>query len=188
MTQLTPAVSSNDHIRGVADAPVTLVKYGDFQCPYCAQAHAIVRRVQQEMGAEMRFVFRNFPVSAQPYATRAAEFAEVAGLQNNFWQTHDWLYTHQNSLDPSILRVELQSCFPDAKRMKRDRDQAQARVKAHIASGRQSGVINTPSFFINGQMFDSVWDYVTLLDAVQEAARKIKQPRILMLARTNLRA
>src|SRR5690242_12033646 len=97
---LTPAVSARDHIQGRAVAAVTLVEYGDYQCPYCGEAHPVVKRLQRAFGEELRFVFRNFPLTeAHPYAMIAAEAAEAAGLQGKFWEMHDFIFEHQSDLE-----------------------------------------------------------------------------------------
>ncbi|MGD0866244.1 MAG: thioredoxin domain-containing protein, partial [Rhizomicrobium sp.] len=98
---LKPPVGPADHAQGAATAPVTLVEYGDYQCPYCGEAYPIVKKVQKRLGAKLRFVFRNFPLAeAHPFATGAAEMAEAAALQDKFWQMHDALYEHQDELEP----------------------------------------------------------------------------------------
>src|SRR5579864_1358377 len=102
--QLKPTVGSTDHVQGERDAPVTLVEYGDYQCPYCGQAYPIVKRLQKRLGSQLRFVFRNFPLAeAHPFAMAAAEMAEAAALQGKFWQMHDSLYEHQDALEPERL-------------------------------------------------------------------------------------
>src|SRR3989454_3268008 len=101
---LTPPVSERDHAQGRADAPVTLVEYGDYQCPYCGEAYPVVKRLQKALGKKLRFVFRNFPLTqAHPYALLAAEAAEASGLQGKFWQMHDLIYENQVDLEPDIL-------------------------------------------------------------------------------------
>src|SRR5271155_1741729 len=96
--KLTLPVSAQDHIRGPADAPVTLVEYGDYQCPYCGEANPIVEEVQRELGTNLRFVFRNFPLTEiHPHAEHAAEIAEAAATHNRFWEMHDLLYSHQDA-------------------------------------------------------------------------------------------
>ena len=97
--KLTQPVSARDHVEGLADAPVTLVEYGDYQCPYCGAAYPVVKRLQKTLGKKLRFVFRNFPVTqAHPYAMIAAETAEAAALQGKFWEMHDLLFEQQASL------------------------------------------------------------------------------------------
>src|SRR5579884_108501 len=96
---LIPPVSPRDHARGPADAPLTLVEYGDFECPFCGDAFGIVEDVRRQLGDRLRFVFRHFPVPAvHPYASRAAEAAEAAAAQGKFWELHDFLYARQPSL------------------------------------------------------------------------------------------
>lgn len=169
---LTPAVSAHDHAQGSADAPVTLVEYGDFQCSYCGQAYSIVKQVQQEMGDQMRFVFRNFPLpDIHPNALAAADFAEEAAQQNQFWLAHDWLFEHQDSLDADGLDRAARSLDLDASTLKRGHAAAHARVAADLDGGGQNRVQGTPTFFINGESFDGSWDYSALLAAVQDAAK-----------------
>src|SRR5207245_6743785 len=104
MSRLTPAVSDSDHRAGPDDAPVTLVEYGDYECPHCGRAHPIVREAQKRMGSRLRFVFRNFPLAEMhPHAVHAAEAAEGAAVQDKFWEMHDLLFEHQGALDDSDL-------------------------------------------------------------------------------------
>jgi protein-disulfide isomerase len=104
--KLTQPVSTRDHAAGPANAPLTLVEYGDFQCPYCRAAYPVVKRLQKKLGKKLRFVFRNFPVTqAHPYALIAAETAEAAALQGKFWEMHDLLFEQQDSLTPDIIPV-----------------------------------------------------------------------------------
>src|SRR3974377_438277 len=98
---LIQPVSNRDHVEGPADAPLTLVEYGDYQCPYCGAAYPVVKRLQKKLGKKLRFVFRNFPVTqAHRYALIAAETAEAAALQGKFWEMHDLLYEEQAHLKP----------------------------------------------------------------------------------------
>ena len=109
--QLKPPVSSTDHAQGNLDSSVTLVEYGDYQCPYCGQAYPIVKRIQKRLDSRLCFVFRNFPLAeAHPFAMEAAEMAEGAALQDKFWQMHDLLYEHQDELETERL-VEYPSFF-----------------------------------------------------------------------------
>src|SRR5579884_3238418 len=95
-SRLAVPVSARDHQEGPADAPVTLVEYGDYECPNCGQAFPIVQAIRRDMGDQLRFVFRNFPLTQiHPYAFQAAETAESAGAQGKFWQMHDFLFEHQ---------------------------------------------------------------------------------------------
>src|SRR5271168_3363645 len=101
---LTPSVSERDHAEGLADAPLTLVEYGDYQCPYCGMAYPGVKKLQKTLGKKLRFVFRNFPLTqAHPYARIAAEAAEAAALLGKFWPMHDMIYENQDDLSPESL-------------------------------------------------------------------------------------
>ena len=171
MTHLTLAVSERDHAQGRLDAPVTLVNYGDFGCRYCAQASAVVARLQRELGDQMRFVFRNFPLAElRPNSIEAACFAEAAGFQDLYWPTHDWLFRRQESLDSAGLERAARSLHLDWDEMQRAHFAARARVQADLVSGQSNGVRGAPTFFINGTMFEDMWDYSTLLPALRGAA------------------
>src|SRR5215212_10828425 len=101
---LTPPVSARDHSQGPADAPVTLVEYGDFECPHCGRAYPVIKEVQSALGDRLRFVFRNFPITnSHPHAQHSAEAAEAAGAQGKFWEMHDMLFEHQRGLDDHHL-------------------------------------------------------------------------------------
>jgi protein-disulfide isomerase len=157
---LKPPVGPDDHTQGRTDAPVTLLEYGDYQCPYCGEAYPIVKRLQKLMGVKLRFVFRNFPLAEMhPLATGAAEMAEAAALQEKFWQMHDTLYEHQEALEPEQLldyarRLHLD--MPKLTAALASKDVAE-RVRSDFMSGVRSGVNGTPSFFINGVRFDGNW-------------------------------
>ncbi len=160
MAHLNPPVGTQDHVQGNADAAMTLVEYGDYQCPYCGNAYSIVKRLQKIMGAKMRFVFRNFPLAEMhPFAMAAAEIAEGAALQGKFWQMHDRLYENQDALDPAGLKSHAQHLQLDLGKLE-DSIRSGAvveRIKADFNSGVRSGVNGTPTFFINGQRFDGNW-------------------------------
>jgi NhaA family Na+:H+ antiporter len=152
---LSPPVDpSRDHVRGGADAPVTLVEYGDFQCPYCGDAYPVVRELLQHFGDQLRFVFRHMPLAdLHPRAPFAAEAAEAAGAQGRFWEMHDRLFERQHALDDSELRGHAQAIgVEDSERFDaelRDRVHA-ARIEEDFRSGARSGVPSTPRFFVNG--------------------------------------
>src|SRR5579859_1982444 len=102
--RLTPPVTQRDHQQGTETAPVTLVEYGDYECPYCGQAYPIVKEIQRRLGDRLRFVFRSFPLTqSHPHAQHAAEAAEAAAVQEKFWQMHDTLFEHQQALDDAHL-------------------------------------------------------------------------------------
>ena len=174
--RLTPPVRASDHRAGANDAPVTLVEYGDFECSSCGQAYPVVRSIQRKLGKSLRFVFRHFPLTqAHPHAQRAAEAAEAAGAQGRFWEMHDLLYQHQESLEDDDL---LQ--YGNALGLDVDRLAAQLaagtnarRVHDDFQSGVRSGVNGTPTFFINGERFDEPWsDEAGFLRALRRAARQ----------------
>jgi protein-disulfide isomerase len=173
-------VTADDHVLGAADAPVTLVEYGDYQCPHCYRAHPIVVAVRKKLGAKLRFVFRNFPLAeVHPNAMHAAEAAESVSAQagaDAYWAMHDAIYKHQqdsfDALDDAHLTRYARSAGADPKIVQRDLDAAtfEARVRADFMGGLRSGVNGTPTFFINGKRFDGDWARVEVLTAALEAA------------------
>jgi protein-disulfide isomerase len=172
--QLTPPVGARDHVAGLADAPVTLVEYGDFECPYCGMAYPIVKEMQRRLGARLRFVFRNFPLAeSHPHAEHAAEAAESAAEQGKFWEMHDTLYEHQRALDDAHLVRYAEQLGLDGARVARELETGTnaARVREDFRSGVRSGVNGTPTFFVNGERWDGAWsDDVEFLDALRRAA------------------
>jgi protein-disulfide isomerase len=171
--QLTPPVTERDHIQGSKSAEVTLVEYGDYQCPDCLQAYPIMIDIQEYMGDKMRLVFRNFPLSTiHPNAQHAAEAAEAAGAQGKFWEMHDFLFEHQDRLENAHLLNYAAEIDLDAVRFKRDLETHAfaARVREDFQSGVKSGVNGTPTFFINGLRHDGPWDLETLTAAILNAA------------------
>ena len=173
---LTPPVGASDHRAGTSAAPITLVEYGDFECPSCGEAYPVVRSIQRELGKSLRFVFRHFPLTqAHPHAQRAAEAAEAAGAQGRFWEMHDLLYQHQQALEDDDL---LQ--YGNALRLDVDRMAAELaagtyarRVRDDFQSGVRSGVNGTPTFFINGERFDEPWsDETGFLRALRRATQR----------------
>jgi protein-disulfide isomerase len=170
--KLVLPVSKRDHIRGPAEAPVTLVEYGDYQCPYCGQANPIVDQVRQALGDELRFVFRNFPLTGvHPHAEHAAEIAEAAGTQGKFWEMHDMLYAHQDALDDQHLAEYVTLLGIPTSEVKRALAQHvySDRVREDFMSGVRSGVNGTPTFFVNGRRHDSSFDFDTLMAAIETA-------------------
>jgi protein-disulfide isomerase len=169
---LTPPVGPRDHVLGPADARVTLVEYGDFECPFCGAAYPELKRVLRELGPKVRFVFRHFPVAEQhPHAPNAAEVAEAAGAQGKFWQMHDLLYQRQAALGDDDLVRYARELGLDAERVRRELvDHTHAgRVREDILSGVQSGVSGTPRFFINGRPHEEPGDAKTLAAALRRA-------------------
>ena len=168
--QLSQPVSSRDHAEGPADAPVTLVEYGDYQCPFCGAAYPVVKLLQETLGKKLRFVFRNFPLTeAHPYALIGAEAAEAAAVQGKFWEMHDMIYEQQELLEPDIIPVWAEKLGLDLEKFGKDIEQGAvaARVKEDRRSGTRSGVNGTPTFFINGRRHDGAPDYQSLLAALE---------------------
>jgi protein-disulfide isomerase len=168
-----PVSEDRDHIQGPADAAVTLVEYGDYECPYCGAAYPIIKEVQARMGARLRFVFRNFPiVTSHPHAERAAEAAEAAATQGRFWEMHDLLYENQRRLRDQDLRGYAEQLGLDLEPF--DKELAEhvqaARVHEDFMSGVRSGVNGTPTFYVNGARHDDSYDLETMLAALAQAA------------------
>jgi protein-disulfide isomerase len=170
--RLTLPVSDQDHIQGPPTAPVTLVEYGDYECPYCGAAHPIVKRLQEYLGDRLRFVFRNFPLTTvHPHAEHTAEAAEAAGAQGNFWEMHDELFEHPRALLDRKLDEYAAAVGLDTDRFSRDtEDQVHTdRGRADFMSVVRSGVNGTPTFFINGYRHNGAHDFDTLLTAIEAA-------------------
>jgi protein-disulfide isomerase len=158
--QLTPPVSAADHVAGPDDAPVTLVEYGDYECPYCGMAHPIVKAAQRVLGSQLRFVFRNFPLAEiHPHARLAARAAEAAAAQGRFWEMHDMLFEHQNALEFDELVGYAKSIGLDTTQFARELEAGtyEKRVRDDFRSGVRSGVNGTPTFFVNGDRYDGSW-------------------------------
>jgi protein-disulfide isomerase len=173
MSRLTPPVNDRDHILGPPDAPVTLVEYGDYECPYCGMAYPIVESVRCRVGDNMRFVFRHFPLTQlHAHAQHAAEMAEAAGERGKFWQMHGMLFQNQDALDDRhLIAYAAQIGIPSEWAATALRSHVFApRVREHFLSGVRSGVNGTPTFFINGVRHDGEWDEHSLLAAVKNAA------------------
>src|ERR671919_100938 len=172
IAKLTLPVSNRDHAQGPERAPVTLVEYGDYECPYCGQAYPMIKSIQERFGYKLRFVFRNFPITqVHPHAQHAAEAAESAGSQNEFWKMHDYLYEHQQQLADKHLRQYASALGMDVERF--DDEMARHihanRVREDFMSGVRSGVNGTPTFYINGIRHDDSWDGKMLLAAIKDS-------------------
>jgi protein-disulfide isomerase len=167
-----PVSEDRDHIQGPAGAAVTLLEYGDYECPYCGAAYPIIKEVQARLGDSLRFVFRNFPIStSHPHAEQAAEAAEAAAAQGKFWEMHDLLYENQARLGDDDLRGHAEQLELDAARF--DRELAEhvhaPRVREDFMSGVRSGVNGTPTFYVNGARHDGPYDLETLLGVLAPA-------------------
>jgi protein-disulfide isomerase len=171
---LSPPVSDErDHIHGPHSAPVTLVEYGDYECPYCGEAHLILQKLVAHFGEKMRFVFRNFPLTQMhPHALGAAEAAEAASVQGRFWEMHDVLYERQDGLEENDLVSYAAELQLDVARFQNDLSQGvyRDRIQEDFMSGVRSGVNGTPTLFINGRRYEGPVELHSLTDAVNQSA------------------
>jgi len=178
MAELTVPVIKTDHILGDLEAPVVIVEYGDYQCPYCGQAYAIVKSLEREFGSDLCVVFRNFPLTqVHPLAAMAAQAAEAAGQQGKFWEMHDLLYEHQEALEFEDLLSYAQELELDIECFSRDVEKGafRERISQDIRSGIRSGVNGTPTFFLNGVRYDDSWDLETITATIRKYISEIKQ-------------
>ena len=167
MKQLKLSINSNEHIWGNPNASLELVEYGDYECPYCGRAYPIVKDIQQKLDGDIKFVFRNFPLSKiHPHAFMAAVATEAAGLQGKFWEMHDIAFENQRSLDTENIIYFASLLGLDVDRFKEDIQERRLaeKVEKDFESGLRSGVNRTPTFFINGQKFEGDWSTGELLD------------------------
>ncbi|MCC8173422.1 MAG: DsbA family protein, partial [Odoribacter sp.] len=139
---------------------LVLIEYGDYECPYCGQAYYVVKKIQQELGNDLAYVFRNFPlVQLHPYAMSATMAAEAAAEQGKFWEMHDTLYQNQDNLENSDLLKYAQEVGLDISRFKDDfgSDKLQKKIEEDYESGIQLNLRGTPSFFVNGEPYNGNW-------------------------------
>ena len=172
---LAAPVTGIDHSLGPAHAPITVVEYGDFECPICKQAAPAVKLMLERFGARIRFVFRHFPVeAAHPHAMHAAQAAEAAGGQRKFWQMHDLLFENQRHLKDANLREYAQRLQLDMPRFIAEMDDEiyLQRVREHIQGGTRSHVRGTPTFYINGVIQDVSFGMHALIDGVQAELKR----------------
>jgi len=170
--RLTPPVSERDHQKGPADAPVVLVEYGDYECPYCGRADLIIQELQERLDREILYVFRHFPITtSHPHAQKAAEAAEAAAAQGKFWQMHHLLFSHQNALEEAHLPGYAAQLGLDVGRFQQELQEGvyAERVREDFLSGVRSGASGTPTFYINGLRHDGSWDFATLLAAINRS-------------------
>ena len=165
LSRLYLPIHPDDHVHGRADAPYTLVEYGDYQCPDCGRLFAVIRDLQTELADLLRIAFRHYPLSGiHHHAQLAAEAAEAAGAQNRFWEMHDLLFENQDALAPKDLHRYAEQIGLDIKRF---RDELKGRryqslVSEHFRRGVQNGVYGTPGLFVNGVRYAGALDFVTL--------------------------
>ena len=169
---LVVPVSERDHSQGPATAAVTLVQYGDYECPYTRQSTTVVRAIQQQLWEQLRFVFRNFPLTEiHPHALHAALAAEAAAAQDKFWQMHDYIFHHQHTLEDANLEQFAGAVGLDMQQFAHDMAERSymSRIEEDLQSGIRSGVRGTPTFFINGVLYPGSWEQEALLAALEEA-------------------
>jgi protein-disulfide isomerase len=162
--------NERDHSRGPAEAPITLVEYGDFECPFCGMAYPAVKDVQRRLGNRLRYVYRHFPRTQEhPHAHLAAEAAEAAAAQGRFWEMHDLLFEHQRALEPDDLVSYAAQLGLDTDRFRRELETHayHDRVRRDVRSALRSGVHGTPTFFINGARHEGRWESEELLGAIE---------------------
>ena len=175
MSDLTVPPNASDHTIGPVHAPVTLIEYGDFECPNCKQAAPVIKLLLERFTGRIRFIFRNFPLAeVHPHALQAAEAAECAGGQGKFWPMHDLLFDNQSHLKPHQLRGYAERLQLDMGRYDLEMDDHVylQRVREHMQSGRDSGVRATPTFFLNGRIQDVSFGLSALFEAVEAALAK----------------
>jgi protein-disulfide isomerase len=167
-TLATP-ISEEDHTQGPADAPITLVQYGDYECPYTRLSRHSVHELQREFSDRLRFVFRHFPLAEiHPHARAASTAAEAAAQQTDFWTMHEYLFEHQKALEDADLKRYALELGLDSDRFARDRTspEVQSRIERDLTSGERSGVPGTPTFFVNGIRHDGGYDLESLRSAI----------------------
>lgn len=172
MSILKVPVTQEDHIQGDDHAPLTLVEYGDYECPYCGAAYPIVKRIQKHFGKRLKFVFRNFPlVESHVNAGIAAMTAEFATNYNKFWEMHDILYEHQDALYlPNLLSYAKSLALPTAELQQAIENETFAdKIKKDFMGGVRSGVNGTPGFFINGNFHLGSFEYEDLVASLEQA-------------------
>jgi protein-disulfide isomerase len=173
MSRLSPPVSERDHVLGPADARVTLVEYGDYECPYCGALHPVIEAARKAFGGNLRFVFRHFPLRAShPHALAAAKAAEAAGEQGRFWEMHHRLYQRQTQLEDGDLVGHARAIGLDVPRFERELAARthEVRIREDLASAAQSGAGGTPSLFINGELYQGSLERDDVFAALAQAA------------------
>lgn len=175
---LNPPVSDSDHTRGPSDAPIALVQYGDFECPYSGAAFDAVREVQEEFGGQLRYTFRHFPLyDIHPHAMQASLAAEAAAKQGQFWPMYDLLFESQHALRDADLKLYAEQLNLDPQQFAQDVQNSTARdtIQKSIDAAKQMGVHGTPTFFVNGQMHDNregLWDADALIEAIRSTIQR----------------
>jgi protein-disulfide isomerase len=170
-----PIKMDYDHIHGPINAPISIVEYGDYECPYTGMAYPIVKELRRRLGDSISFVFRNFPLNEiHPHAQHAAEAAEAAGGQDKFWQMHDHLFEHQNELEDGHLLEYAKIVGLDTDRFKKEISEHVyvPVINKSLKNGIKSGVEGTPTFFLNGVRYEDSWELETLFETIRSAIKR----------------
>ena len=173
MSRLTPPLSERDHVLGSSEARVTLVEYGDYECPHCGALHPVIQAARQAFGPNLRFGFRHFPLrSSHPHALAAAKAAEAAAEQGRFWEMHDRLYRRQTELNDEDLARHARKLGLDVARFEGDMSARgpEVRIREDLLSAAQSGAAGTPSLFINAELYQGPLDRDAVFAALARAA------------------
>ncbi len=171
--RLSVPIGKRDHIQGKPAAPISLLEYGDYECPHCGSAHQLVKLLREALGPDLCFVYRNFPLtSIHPHAEQAAEAAEAAGARGRFWEMHDALFENQDALEEDDLALYAADLGLDANQLVAEVESGKyrSRVHADVQSGIRSGVNGTPTFFINELRYDGPFEPEAMLAALRQAA------------------
>jgi protein-disulfide isomerase len=166
---LTLPDPERDHISGSADGSIRLLEYGDYECPFCAEAQPILKEIQRRLGDDLLFAFRHFPLTnIHPHSEHAAEAAEAAGARGNFWGMHDTLFANQEALEDEDLAAYAAELDLDETRLIREVTSSvyAPRIREDFKSGVRGGVNGTPTFFINGERYDGARDLKHLVNAL----------------------
>jgi protein-disulfide isomerase len=180
MATLKVPVGAGDHVQGRADADVTLVEYGDFECPHCGRAYPVVKQVQARFGDALRFVYRHFPLrEIHPHAQAAAEASEFAGAHDLFWEMHDLLFENQQALGVALLAETAEALGLSAGGLREAlaRNEYAPKVQADFLGGVRSGVNGTPTFFIDGERHDGPADVASLVSAIEVRLSRVSGRR-----------
>jgi protein-disulfide isomerase len=175
-TDLKPEPTSKDHVRGSLDAEVVIAEYGDFECPYCGQAFAVLEELRKKFGSRVALVFRHYPLEMHPHARAAAEAAEAAASVGKFWEMHDALYEHQNALTNHDLVGYAGKIGVDGAVVEKavEHNTYAKRIERDEASGDDSGIEGTPALFINGYAYDDEVSVETLGATIERALASVK--------------
>ena len=177
MTVLKPSVSKLDHFQGNSEDPITLVEYGDYQCTSCGRAYLIIKKIQKQMGENLKFVFRNFPLeNIHPKAIPAAIAAEAAAKQDKFWEMHDIIFENQVNLHENSFKNFAEQLGLEMAQFNKDieNEDVLQKIESDFEGGVKSGVNGTPAFFINGIHYNGSWEYTNLLEVLQLELKKEK--------------